>query len=388
MQRSRAAASYFSTFPKRILQNTKPKVYRYPPQYLKSTVAIASASIAGLTYISYQQFSSSTGPTESTSIRTEMSAANNNMSEPPLAAKDRTFPDHKYFIEVCPGFWNCRSKFVVKSLVNISSHMSLCRLENGAFVAIDVIDLAQMPPEAKKELDEITGHGAKLVAVVNTHSFHTMGIKPFHAQYPGIPGTRLWYGCPRHLREINADANNNEIAWEGGNLENDEVRAALEPELSLRIPVGAEFNDPKPPDANHFSNVFVLHRASKCVHNDDCLMFIESTQRFGKLAAGLLWLGGVKANTLTFHLSYKKALVDPLAFRAWLQCLLNEWDFDHLCTAHNGNCFGDAKKRIRELLEKKDKELENLAEKRAEGKMEDSKWSEGAWGGCEECECG
>ena len=80
--------------------------------------------------------------------------------------------------------------------------------------------------------------------------------------------------------------------------------------------------------------------------------------------------------------------MDPLGFRDWLQCLLNEWDFDHLCTAHNGNCFGDAKKRIRKLLEEKDKELESLAEKRVEGKMEDSKWSDGAWGGCEECECG
>ena len=246
-----------------------------------------------------------------------------------------------------------------------------------------------MPPEAQKELDEITNHGETLVAVVNTHPCHTMGIQPFHAAYPGIPGQRLWYGCPRHVREITVDASDNPIAWEGGNLEDDETRAALEPELSLKIPLGAEFHDPQPPNSNHFSNVFVLHRASKCVHNDDCLMFIESTRRFGTLAAGLLWLGGIQPNTLMFHLSYQKALVDPLAFRDWLQCLLNEWDFDHLCTAHNGNCFGVAKKCIRELLEKKDQELERLAEKRAAGKMEDSKWSEGAWGGCDdECECG
>lgn len=357
-----------------------------------TAAAVATTSLVGLTsvYIGYQRYyASSSSVTNAIHNKMSSNNTNNNMSsEPPLAAKDRTYPDHQHFIEVCPGFWNCRSKFVVKSLVNISSHMSLCRLENGAFVAIDVIDLGQMPPEAKKELDEITNRGEKLVAVVNTHSFHTMGIRPFHAQYPGIPSTRLWYGCPRHLREITTDGNDKEIVWEGGNLEDDKVRAALEPELSLKIPVGAEFNDPKPPDANHFSNVFVLHRASKCVHNDDCLMFIESIKSFGILASGLLWLGGVKPNTLTFHLSYKKALVDPLGFRDWLQCLLNEWDFDHLCTAHNGNCYGDAKKRIRELLEKKDKELESLAQNRAEGKMEDSKWSEGAWGGCEECECG
>ena len=48
-----------------------------------------------------------------------------------------------------------------------------------------------MPPEAQKELDEITNHGETLVAVVNTHPFHTMGIQPFHAAYPGIPGQRL-----------------------------------------------------------------------------------------------------------------------------------------------------------------------------------------------------
>merc|ERR1712238_347459 len=150
-------------------------------------------------------------------------------------------------------------------------------------------------------------------------------------------------------------------------------------------------NDPQPPKANHFSNVFVFHRASKCVHNDDTFMFVEDLKRFGKLVGGLLWLERFKKNTLILHPSYKKALVDPAAFVSWIKCLLDKWDFEHLCTAHNGNCFGVAKQQIRELMEKKDKELTTLAVRRAEGKLDvNTKWSDGAWGEDSKggCECG
>ena len=45
--------------------------------------------------------------------------------------------------------------------------------------------------------------------------------------------------------------------------------------MPAEVPAGAEFAEPRPPHRNHFSNVFVLHRASRTVHNDDCVIAIS-----------------------------------------------------------------------------------------------------------------
>ena len=33
----------------------------------------------------------------------------------------------------------------------------------------------------------------------------------------------------------------------------------------------------------------------------------------------------------------------PEAFQAWVEQLLNKWDFENMVTAHNGSCFVHAK---------------------------------------------
>jgi hypothetical protein len=44
---------------------------------------------------------------------------------------------------------------------------------------------------------------------------------------------------------------------------------------------------------------------------------------------------------LHFHISLLKGGINrtkdaPMQFRSWIEDLLRDWDFDNLCTAHNG----------------------------------------------------
>jgi len=315
-----------------------------------------------------------------------------------LPEHNRRYPHFKCFKEVAPGYYNCRAPFkLMKGMLNIGTHMSVCLLESGNCVAIDCVELW---PEAKAEFDELTSNGTLLTAVLNTHPFHTIAIPKFHAMYPASE-SRRWFGCPRHLREKTKDSNDAPIEWHG-DLEDKATRAVFEPEISMSIPCGAEFNNPKPPDRNHFSNVFVLHRASRTVHNDDCIIFLESLSAFGP-ASLLMRFGGMKSKTLHFHMSmFGPGLYPteeaPHAFKRWMKALLEDWEFDNICTAHNGVCYGNARHLIAAELENVDEKLNQLSIQNAakargedgepivhEGGLnpEDCGWSKDG-----ECECG
>jgi len=270
------------------------------------------------------------------------------LSKPP-GPPSEPYRHFKQVIEVVPGFFNIKADFkVLKGALNVGTHMSVVRLESGNFVAIDCV---KMNPVLKSELDELTDGGKLLVAVLNTHSYHSVGIDSFHEAYPATE-SRRWYGCPRHLR-VKPD-----IQW-AGDLENEDARKAFEPEIAMAIPDGSEFNDPQPPDTNHFSSVFVLHRASKTVHDDDTIMFFDQPP-------ALLRLAGFKPCTCHFHLSMlgpglRPTQEAPLQFKAWMLKLLEDWDFENICTAHNGNCYGRAKEVLREALDKADEGLKCLS---------------------------
>jgi len=301
------------------------------------------------------------------------------LSTPPFFVRGEANRDFKEVVEVTPGFFNIRADFIVKKVVNVGTHMSLARLSSGEYVAIDCAILSAV---GKTELDLLTDNGRLLVAVLNTHPYHSVGIEPFHASYPSGP-SRAWYGCPRHLRTKTQDAAGNPIIW-AGDLETDEARAAFEPELSMRIPAGAEFNNPLPPLTNHFSNVFVLHRASKTVHNDDCVMFVDSP--------GFLRLAGYSSCSMHFHRSMKGPGLNPtkdapLMFKNWLLTLLDEWDFNHIVTAHNGNCFCRAKEILRQTLANADKDLMELSKTNAKFEAE-ADWNLPHYQGARGEDCG
>jgi hypothetical protein len=175
----------------------------------------------------------------------------------------------------------------------------------------------------------------------------------------------------------------------------------------MEVPAGAEFAEPRPPHRNHFSNVFVLHRASRTVHNDDCVIAISP----GGIGLTRVLYPSFKPSSMHFHpcmctVGLNPTPEAPAQFKAWFSKLLDEWDFENLCTAHNGNIYGDAKERLRALLESKDSDLRKLAAKNAARVAEDrmlKAWSatEGAaapdiskredcdcWGNEDEVECG
>ena len=303
---------------------------------------------------------------------------------------ERQFPHFENFVEVAPGFWNYRTDFKTGpgNVLNIKTHMSVAQLGGGrGFVAIDA---AELTPDAKAELDELTGGGEKLVASVHTHPYHTLAIPAFHAAYPASP-TRRYLGCPRHLGVVTKDTSGAAIEW-SGDLNDCCVRDTFKPEIEMRLPAGSEFVDPQPPTSNHFSNVFVFHRASKTVVQDDTVVYIREPQL-------LMRVFGFGPYSMHFHASitgpglYPTAEA-PLQFIAWFQQLLEDWDFENLISAHNGGCYGIAKSNALALLESKKPMLEGLSKRnaaKAAGKPVEAVATDKPMGWSDDpnqCECG
>jgi len=279
--------------------------------------------------------------------------------EPPTF--ERTFPAFTHFVEIAPGFWHCRAPFVLKKgplSDDIKTHMSVCRLSSGKFVCIDAVKLAQ---EAKAELDQLTDNGNELEAVFHTHPFHSVAIASFHVCYPSS-STRKWFGCPRHLAMFTVDEGKNPITW-SGDLRCCEVRKMYEPDVAMQIPAGSEFVDPKPPTSNHFSTVFVLHRSSKTLHVDDCIMYFDKP-------SALMRLFGKKCHSMEFHNSicgpglYPTEQA-PMDFKNWLSKLLDEWEIDHIVAAHMGNCYNNGNDKLRKCLDDAEATFIKIAKRNA-----------------------
>jgi hypothetical protein len=243
------------------------------------------------------------------------------------------------------GFYNIRSGFKsLKGLINIGTHMSLIRLDNGTFIALDTVELDD---ELKAEIDELTNNGQNITACIATHPFHTLAFHGFYTAYPNIQ----YIGTPRHIRNLKS------IPW-AGDISQEEVRARWNPEVEMRIPAGAEFIAPHPEAINHFSSVWVYHRASKTVHIDDTVCYFENP--------GLLLKAvGKKHDHMEFHMSMsgpglRPAPDSPKIFKNWVLDILKDWDFDNMCTAHTGNKIGGAKEALRNTLEKAEHTFQRL----------------------------
>ncbi|KMS65413.1 hypothetical protein BVRB_036240, partial [Beta vulgaris subsp. vulgaris] len=145
------------------------------------------------------------------------------------------------------------------------------------------------------------------------------------------------------------------ITW-AGDLQHQSVLQKWEDRgLSLRFPDGAEFVDPQPESYNHFTNVFAYHKESKTVFNDDCIS---------------KWSGCLIRTGLHFHPSMKSVGLyptasAPLQFKQWMKKMLDDWDFENLCTAHNSNLIGGAHQAVADLLHRTEKELDELSARNA-----------------------
>mmetsp|Transcript_6163 Transcript_6163/g.10628 ORF Transcript_6163/g.10628 Transcript_6163/m.10628 type:complete len:282 (+) Transcript_6163:193-1038(+) len=266
------------------------------------------------------------------------------------------------WVEVGPGFWNLRAHFkILGGLLDLGTHMSLAKLSSGNFLVIDTVNLT---PEGKAELDKLTDNGRLIEAVVATHPFHTLAFPSFYKAYPAPK----YYGTPRHLRNIK------EIPW-AGDVNVATVRSQWEPDVYMRIPAGAEFVAPVPEKSNHFSNVFVFHKPSKTIHNDDTVLVSHNPP-------WILRLLGFKDGSMFFHPSLKGPGLyhtpeAPAQFRCWVKSIIEDWDFENLCTAHNGNQVGNAKKHLADALEKVNPTLEKLIKKYEKKTPRDE--NAGAW---------
>ena len=119
-------------------------------------------------------------------------------------------------------------------------------------------------------------------------------------------------------------------------------------QVEMRIPDGAEFAEP---DENvHFSSVFVFHKDSKTIHDDDTLMYFDPDH-----VSCCVSMLGARKNLLQFHLTLtsgglKKGPGSMQAFKEWVQKLIVDWDFDNICTAHYGVVKGGARKMLSETI--------------------------------------
>lgn len=121
------------------------------------------------------------------------------------------------------GFWNVRVPFKI-NMVDIGSHMSVIKLQNGNFLVIDTVEIND---QLKRDLDELTQNGTKIEAVLAVHPFHTLAWSAFYKMYPNAK----YYGTPRHLRKLT------DIQW-AGQLDESKILSTWSPEVELRIPAG------------------------------------------------------------------------------------------------------------------------------------------------------
>jgi len=262
--------------------------------------------------------------------------------------------------EIGPGFFNIRGSYkIMIGLVDIGTHMSLVRLNSGKFLVIDAIPITD---PIKAEIDKLTDNGTKIEAFIASHPFHTLSIPAFHKFYPKVE----YYGCPRHLKKFT------DITW-NGNLNDCNARNKWLPEVDLRVPSGSEFVAPLPEKSNHFSCVFVYHKASRTIHVDDTIMYCPHP-------GFLLKLGGFRDDSMSFHPTLKNVGLQhhpnaPFEFRDFVTDILKDWDFDNICTAHMGNKVGGAKTQLQQLLKDSETVINQLAEKRKNNpnKQEDDK---------------
>ena len=248
------------------------------------------------------------------------------------------------WIEVGPGFWNLRGSFkVLLGAVDIGTHASLIKLPSGKFLLVDTIGFSE---KAIRELNELTDNGKLIEAVLATHPFHTVYFAAFFKLYPDL----TYYGCPRHLTR------NDGVNWSKTTLLDEGLRKQWEDQgVFMRIPDGADFEAPE--ESNHFSSVLVFHAPSKTIHVDDTVMFFEKP-------GFVLRMLGKADGTMEFW-DLKKGLqkteAAPLAFKAWVEQLLADWDFDNIVTAHTGNKLGGAKQYLADTLKKATPALEKLS---------------------------
>jgi len=242
-------------------------------------------------------------------------------------------------LRVSEDFWNIRGSYRIGGVVDVGTQASLVRRRNGRFVFLDSYTLTS---RVSREVDELTGGGEKVEAILNLHPFHTVHVHRMHELFPRA---RL-YGTARHLERFPV------LPWEGKRTEEAAVHDEFADDFDFSVPRGVDFisDDEKV----HFSSVLAFHRASRTIHSDDTLMYIRLPALFSVL--GL-------SDAVSFHPTLARALEHrPGAsrdFRGWAEELIEDWrSAENLCAAHTAALLGRANhgasihERLRKALDK------------------------------------
>ncbi|MCU0682587.1 MAG: hypothetical protein MUF34_10105 [Polyangiaceae bacterium] len=223
-------------------------------------------------------------------------------------------------IEVDDGFWNLRGSYKVAGLVELGTHMSLVRLASGRYVALDACGLG---PETRAFIDEKTGGGEALEAVLHLHPFHTLHVRALHELYPRAQ----LYGTARHHTQL-AD-----LSW--GPLLTDEpaLHTRFAADFDFSVPRGVDLVTPNP--KVHFGSVLAIHRATQTLHVDDTVIY-------ARLPGPLRAFG---RDVTRFHPALGGALRrEPgatVAFRGWARELIGRAaTLRNLCAAHSSTLLG------------------------------------------------
>jgi len=211
-------------------------------------------------------------------------------------------------VQVGDGFWNIRGSFRVGGLLDVGTHASLVRLQSGDFVLLDTYTLSH---EVERAVRALTDGGRAIRAILNLHPFHTLHVAPVASLFPAAK----LYGTRRHKMKAP------ELSWEALETNEPALHALFADDLTFSVPSGVELI---PENQNlHFASVLAFHAASRTLHVDDTLTWLD-----------VPLLGGLRFHpTLRFVLEKRAGAASE--FRSWAQALADQCvNVQHLCTAH------------------------------------------------------
>lgn len=221
-------------------------------------------------------------------------------------------------LEVADGFWNIRGSMKIAGLLDVGTQSSLVRLKSGSFVLLDAYTLQG---RVRRQVDELTNNGADIKAILNLHPFHTLHVAAVHKAFPQA----FLYGTPRHFMKFP------ELPWQPQGTQQAALHKLFGEDFEFSVPRGVDFISAD--EKVHFSSVLAYHPASRTIHSDDTLMYLELPA-----AARFFGLG----DSVSFHPTLGKALERrPGAaeeFRDWANKLFAQWQAaQNLCAAHTGS---------------------------------------------------
>ena len=218
-------------------------------------------------------------------------------------------------IAIGDNFWNIRGAFRLGGVVDIGTHISLIRRQNGKFLFLDSYTLTDAQAD---QVDALTGGGKHVAAVLNLHPFHTVHVHAMHQRYPKAK----LYGTQRHLEKFP------DLPWQTLRTEDAGLHKKFASDLEFSVPEGVDFVSAN--ESVHFSSVLALHKATRTIHVDDTLIY-------ARLPLPMRLLG--MPDLLSFHPTLGSALLTQAGaaekFSTWAKALAKQWKHaQNLCAAH------------------------------------------------------